>query len=134
MAEPPILEPGIAGRVSLPAETRFVPEGIVSRTLLRAPGLRLVLFGFAAGQELSEHTAPFQALVQALSGQAEFRVNGETHRLGPGDLLSMPPHAPHSLRALTEFSMLLTLVPVAAPVAMAAPVSRPAGLPPLPGQ
>jgi quercetin dioxygenase-like cupin family protein len=125
MAEQPLLDPGVARCLSLPVETRFVPEGIVSRTLLRAPGLRVVLFGFAAGQELSEHTSPYQALVQGLSGEADFRVNGDAYRLKAGDLLSMPPHAPHSLTAVTEFSMLLTLAPVVVPVQT--PVMVPGG-------
>ena len=111
MAELPLLEAGRAGRISLNAETQYAANGIVSRTVLRTPGVRVVLFGFEVGQELSEHTAPYQALVQVLEGECEFRVSGEPYTLKAGDLLSMPPHAPHSLRAITRFAMLLTLVP-----------------------
>ncbi len=96
--------------ISLTGETQYVANGIVSRTVMRSPGVRVVLFGFAAGQELSEHTAPHQALVQALSGECEFRVGATEYRMRAGDLLVMPPGAPHGLRAVTEFSMLLTLV------------------------
>ncbi len=111
MAEQPLLEAGEARRISLGAETRYAPNGIVSRTLLRTSSTRLVLFEFAAGQELSEHSSPYHALVQALSGECDFVVSGTVHRLKPGDLLTMPANAPHSLNAITEFSMLLTLLP-----------------------
>lgn len=111
MAALPLIDPSQAKQISLPAETQYAPNGIVSRTLLRTGSSRVVLFGFAAGQELTEHTSPYQALVQALSGECEFRISGTPYDLKPGDLLSMPPNAPHSLKAKTEFSMLLTLLP-----------------------
>ena len=109
------MDPGQAGRISLPEETQYANHGIVSRTVLRTAGVRVVLFGFAEGQELSEHTSPYQALVQCLEGECEFRVSGQAYLLKAGDLLSMPPRAPHSLRAVTRFSMLLTLVPPGVP-------------------
>lgn len=117
MAEQPLLEAGQARRISLGAETRYAPNGIVSRTLLRTACTRLVLFGFAAGQELSEHSSPYHVLVQALSGECDFVLSGTPHRLKAGDLLNMPSNAPHSLKALTEFSMLLTLLPAVGLVA-----------------
>ena len=110
MSEQPLIPIDQATVVSLLAETRFAANGIVSRTLWRSPNARVVLFGFAAGQELSEHTSPHHALVQVLSGECEFRVQDQAHALKPGDLLSMPPHAPHAVKATREFSMLLTLV------------------------
>lgn len=113
MAEQPLIPANEARCVSLAAETRFEPNGIVSRTLLRTPGVRAVLFGFAEGQELTEHSAPYHALVQALEGECEFTVNGQAHLLKPGDWLSMPAQAPHALKAITRFSMLLILIPPA---------------------
>lgn len=113
MAEQPLIEPGQARKIALAAETRYAPNGIVSRTVLRTATSRVVLFGFAAGQELTEHTSPYHALVQGLSGECDFDVSGKTYRLQAGDLLSMPPNAPHALRAVTDFSMLLTLLPSA---------------------
>ena len=103
MAETPLIDPTQVRRISLPEETQFAPNGIVSRTVLRTPGARVVLFGFSEGQELSEHSAPHQALVQILEGQCEFRVSGETHRLNAGDLRPRKPqslHAPHCQRGL----------------------------------
>jgi quercetin dioxygenase-like cupin family protein len=108
--EQPLFDPAVARIISLAPETQFAPNGIVSRTLWRAPGSRVVLFGFAAGQELSEHTSTQHALIQVLSGECDFALKGKWHRLKPGDLLSMPPHTPHAVRAVTQFSMLLTLL------------------------
>lgn len=104
-----MIDPAQAQVVSLAEETRFAPNGIVSRTLWRTPTLRVVLFGFDQGQELTEHTSTRHALVQILSGQCEFRLAGKPHLLKAGDLLSMPPHLPHAVTATTPFSMLLTL-------------------------
>jgi quercetin dioxygenase-like cupin family protein len=95
--------------LSLAEETQFTPHGTVSRTLLRTAHTRLVLFGFAEGQELTEHTSSFHALVQILAGSCEFFVAGQPHRLKAGDLVYMPPHVPHAVKATERFSMLLTL-------------------------
>jgi quercetin dioxygenase-like cupin family protein len=95
--------------LSLDKETQFAANGIVSRTLLRTATGRVVLFGFAEGQELTEHTSTQHALVQILSGECEFFLAGKPHQLKAGDFLHMPPSLPHSLRAKTQFSMLLTM-------------------------
>jgi len=95
--------------ISLAQETQFAPNGIVSRTLLRTPTVRVVLFGFAEGQELTEHTSTQHALVQVLSGECEFSLTGKPHNLKAGDFLYMPPGLPHAAKATTQFSMLLTL-------------------------
>jgi len=95
--------------LSLAGETRFAPNGIVSRTLLRAARTRVVLFGFAEGQELSEHTSTQHALIQILSGECEFSLAGEPRVLKAGDLLYVPPNLAHAVKATREFSMLLTL-------------------------
>ena len=87
-----------------------VAQGIVSRAVLTTPGLRLTLFHFAAGQELSEHTSKARALVQILSGVCHFTVGGGLHVLKAGDLLHLPPGAPHAVAAPEAFAMLLTQV------------------------
>ncbi len=109
MNERPLFEPAEDQVLSLAAETQFAPNGIVSRTLLSTPYLRLVLFGFSEGQELTEHTSTQNALVQILSGECDFSVAGKLRQLKAGDLLFMPANAPHALRATKQFSMLLTL-------------------------
>lgn len=111
----PLIDSADAKILSLPNETQFAANGIVSRTLLRTPTTRVVLFGFAQGQELSEHTSTAQALIQVLSGSCEFNLDGKPHLLKAGDLLHMPPNLPHAVRATEKFSMLLTLLKPAEP-------------------
>jgi quercetin dioxygenase-like cupin family protein len=105
--------------ISLEQEAQFVLNGIVSRTLFRANGTRQVLFGFAEGQELTEHTSPHHALIQIISGQCEFSLKSEPRTLKSGDVLYMPPGLPHAVRATSQFSMLLTLVSTQTPPAAA---------------
>ena len=84
--------------------------GIVSRTVLQTPELRVVLFAFAEGQELTGHSSRRRALVQILTGECEFQFNGAWTRLAAGALLHLPPEHPHAVRAQAgPFSMLLTL-------------------------
>ena len=110
MSEQPLLDTKSEKVISLAQETQFAPNGIVSRTVLRTPTARVVLFGFAEGQELTEHTSTQHALVQVLSGECEFSLGGKPHQLKAGDFLQMPPNLPHAVRATKQFSMLLTLL------------------------
>jgi quercetin dioxygenase-like cupin family protein len=109
MSEKPLIDAAREKLLSLGTETQFAANGIVSRTLLRTASGRVVLFGFAEGQELTEHTSTQHALVQILSGECEFSLAGQPHPLKTGDLLYMPPNAAHAVRATKQFSMLLTL-------------------------
>ena len=109
MNERPLLNPAEAGVISLAKETQFATNGIVSRTLLRTPTSRVVLFGFDEGQELTEHTSTQEALVQILTGECEFVLDGTAHPLKTGDLVFMPANLPHAVKATSRFSMLLTL-------------------------
>jgi len=109
MSERPLIEAEREKILSLPAEAQYAPNGIVSRTLLRTANLRTVLFGFAEGQELTEHTSTQHALVQILSGECEFCLTGQAHQMKAGDFLYMPPNLPHSVKATQQFSMLLIL-------------------------
>lgn len=111
MKEQPLIEAGTQEILSLAGETKFADNGIVSRTVFRSPNCRVVLFGFAEGQELSEHTSTQHALVQILSGECKFTLDGQPHLLKAGDLLYMPPNLPHAASATKPFSMLLTLTP-----------------------
>ncbi len=108
-SEKPLIDGSRESIVSLADETKYAPNGIVSRTLLRTPHTRTVLFGFAEGQELTEHTSTQHAVVQVLSGECEFSLAGRPHQLKAGDFLYMPPNLPHALKATKQFSMLLTL-------------------------
>ena len=108
MASPALLPSDRAGVVPLLAAPQSVAHGIVSQALLTAPGLRVTLFRFTAGQEMSEHTSSARALVQILAGSGDFDYHGETRRLKQGDLLHLPPKLPHAVRAVEDMTMLLT--------------------------
>ena len=93
------------------ADLAAYQEGsVVSRQIAKADGGNVTLFAFDAGQELSEHTAPFDALVHILDGEAEVRLDGVPYALSTGDAIIMPADVPHALKAPTKFKMLLTLV------------------------
>lgn len=86
------------------------PGSVVSRTLLGKPAGTITLFAFDKDQGLSEHTAPFDALVLCLDGELEIMIAGNRHRLAPGEALLMPSSKPHALRALSATKMLLTMI------------------------
>ena len=115
MSEQPLMNPSEMRILSLPEETQFAAHGIVSRTLMKTSTARVVLFGFAVGQELTEHTSPQHAMVQVLSGECEWTLGGQVRTLKAGELLYMPPNLPHAVRATQQFSMLLTLFKNAEP-------------------
>src|SRR5579859_1567601 len=99
MNERPLIESEHETIVSLADETQYAPNGIVSRTLLRTGTTRVVLFGFAEGQELTEHTSTQQAVIQILSGECEFSLAGQPRLVKAGDLLYMPPNLRHAVKA-----------------------------------
>jgi len=83
---------------------------IVSKTLVEKEAGTVTFFAFDQGQSLSEHTAPFDALVQVIDGRAEIRIAGEPYPVKEGELLIMPANKSHALKALTPFKMLLTMI------------------------
>ena len=83
---------------------------IVSRVIVSKDTGTVTLFAFDAGQGLSEHTAPFDALVHLLEGEAEIVISGKPLRVGAGEMVLMPAHQPHALKALSKFKMLLTMI------------------------
>ena len=85
-------------------------DGTLSRTLFQDDRLKVVLFGFAAGQELSEHTAAKPAILHFLDGEASVTLGGDAHCVGPGAWVHMPPGLPHSIHARSPTTMLLLLV------------------------
>ncbi|MBU4352876.1 MAG: cupin domain-containing protein [Nanoarchaeota archaeon] len=83
---------------------------IVSRVILKAETGNVTLFAFAEGQELSEHTAPFDALVQVLDGEVEIKISGQPFHLKTGEAIIMPANQPHAVKATSIFKMLLTMI------------------------
>jgi len=83
---------------------------VVSRILLKQEHGSVTLFAFDAGQDLSEHTVPHDALVQVLDGEAEIAIAGQPRRVRAGEVLLMPANLPHRVRAAHRFKMLLTML------------------------
>lgn len=86
------------------------PDSILSRTIFEAPHLKSILFGFAAGQELSEHTASQPAVLHFLRGEAEIVLGEAEHEAHPGTWIHLPARLPHSVHAKTPVLMLLLLM------------------------
>jgi quercetin dioxygenase-like cupin family protein len=83
---------------------------VVSRELIKKPTASVTVFAFDAGQVLSEHTAPFDALVQVVEGEAEIMISGQPHELHSGEIILMPAGQPHALKALERFKLILTMI------------------------
>jgi quercetin dioxygenase-like cupin family protein len=83
---------------------------IVSHQLTKAEAGNVTMFAFDAGQELSEHTAPFDALVHVLDGEAEIKISGKPFNLKAGEAIIMPANEPHAVKAIQKFKMLLTMI------------------------
>jgi quercetin dioxygenase-like cupin family protein len=83
---------------------------VVSRQITKSDGGNVTLFAFDAGQELSEHTAPFDALVHVVEGEAEIIISGKSFHLKNGEAIIMPADEPHAVKASVQFKMLLTMI------------------------
>ncbi len=107
MTEKTNQEPQVAQLADLIA---YQAGSVVSREIISRSTGTVTLFAFDAGQGLSEHTAPFDAMVSLLDGEVEITISGEKHLLQKGDMIVMPAHQPHALRAVTKFKMLLVMI------------------------
>ena len=90
----------------------YADDSIVSKTLLDKPIGTITLFAFDKGQRLSEHTAPFDAVVQAVDGHGVVTIEGTDHTVDAGQIVIMPANIPHAVRAEQKFKMLLTMIRV----------------------
>jgi quercetin dioxygenase-like cupin family protein len=88
----------------------YQPGAIVSRELVKKKTGTVTVFAFDKDQGLSEHTAPFDALVQVLDGVAEITIGGTPHRLGKNELILMPANVSHALKAVERFKMILVMI------------------------
>jgi quercetin dioxygenase-like cupin family protein len=96
--------------LSLAELVSYQDGAVVSRQITKAEAGNVTLFAFDKEQELSEHTAPFDALVHILDGEAEIKIAGQPFSLQAGEAIIMPANEPHALKALTRFKMLLTMI------------------------
>ncbi len=102
---------GLVGRVlEVAGLVAYQPGAIVSRTVIDKGVGTVTLFAFDQGQGLSEHTAPYDALVQVLDGQSEVTVSGQPSLVKAGEMIIMPANKPHALRAVERFKMMLVMV------------------------
>jgi len=103
---------GLPGaQVARTAEFVSYQDGaVVSREIVKRPTGTVTLFAFDEGQGLSEHTAPFDALVQMLEGEAEILLSGQIHRVQGGEMRLLPAGQPHALKAIKPFKMMLTMI------------------------
>jgi len=100
----------IARSITLAELTKYQSGAIVSREVLRKPTGTVTAFAFDAGQALSEHTAPFDALICMLDGEAEMRIAGKKCQVGAGQMIILPANKPHAVKAVTRFKMLLVMI------------------------
>lgn len=100
----------LSGVMNAASLVGFQSGAVVSRTLIKKPTGTVTAFAFDAGEGLSEHTAPFDALVLNLEGEADFSISGAAHRMTAGDLLKLPAGEPHAVKAVTPFKMLLIMI------------------------
>jgi len=95
---------------SLVDMVNYQKGAVVSKTIIEKNTGTVTLFAFDMGQGLSEHTAPFDALVQVLDGEVEIRISGKPFYLKQGEIIIIPAHEPHALKAISDFKMLLTMI------------------------
>jgi len=95
---------------SLAGLVEYQPGSVVSQTLVKARAGTVTLFAFDEGEGLSEHTAPFDALVNVVDGTARIRVGGTDHTLNAGDVILLPANVPHAVHATNRFKMLLIMI------------------------
>ncbi len=88
----------------------YQTEGIVSRKIIQKPAGSVTFFAFDKGQELSEHTAPFDALVYVVDGEVQISISRKPSIVRQGQMLMMPANHPHALKAVKKFKMLLTMI------------------------
>jgi quercetin dioxygenase-like cupin family protein len=105
-----VLETCLAKPAVLAKLIDYADDSVVSKTIIDKPVGTLTLFAFDAGQGLSEHTAPYDAVVQLLDGRALLTIGGKRIAVSAGELIIMPANVPHSLAAEEKFKMLLTMI------------------------
>ena len=99
-----------ARAIALAGLVDYQDGAIVSREVVSQPTGTVTAFAFDEGEQLSEHTAPFDAMVIDLDGEADITIGGKANRIKPGEMIIMPAAVPHALKAVTRFKMLLVMI------------------------
>ena len=99
-----------ARAIGLASLVQYQDGAIVSREIVSQPTGTVTAFAFDAGEQLSEHTTAFDAMVIDLDGRAEITIGGKANPIGPGEMIIMPAGVPHALKAASRFKMLLVMI------------------------
>jgi quercetin dioxygenase-like cupin family protein len=110
MDEKPTQKPNVSSVLTLKDLAQYQDRSVVSREIIQKLTGTMTVFAFDKGEGLSEHTAPFDAAVYILEGEAEIRIDGKPYSVKEGEMIIMPAHKPHALRAVTRYKMLLVLI------------------------
>ncbi|MFC2129218.1 cupin domain-containing protein [Bacteroidota bacterium] len=100
----------LAKKADMASLVEYAKDAVVSKTLIKKETGTVTLFAFDKGQGLSEHTAPFDAMVHIMDGEAIIIIDGNEHRLSMGEFIIMPANIPHAVDARSQFKMLLTMI------------------------
>ena len=102
---------GLNGKVLIPGDlVQYQNGSVVSRMITYTPQGTVTLFAFAAGAGLSEHSAPYDAILQVLEGTAEVTLEADLHQVKTGELIILPADIPHAVHAQDSFKMMLTMI------------------------
>ncbi len=110
MAENFILMEDMTQALKLRDIVAYMDHSVVSREIIRKPTGTMTVFAFDKGEGLSEHTAPFDAAVYILEGEAEISIDGKPNSVKEGEMIIMPANKPHALKAITRYKMLLVMI------------------------
>ena len=105
-----VLEACLGKPARLDALVQYATDSVVSKTILDKPAGTLTLFAFDKGQKLSEHTAPYDAVVQVVDGRARITIDGQDKDVQAGEMIIMPADVPHAVTAAEQFKMLLIMI------------------------
>ncbi|MCU0917686.1 MAG: cupin domain-containing protein [Planctomycetes bacterium] len=105
-----VLEACVAQSQSLDGLINYAADSIVSKTIIDKPVGTITLFAFDEGQKLSEHTAPYDAVVQGIDGRGTLTIGGQRVTVSTGEMVIMPASVPHAVAAEERFKMLLTMI------------------------
>jgi quercetin dioxygenase-like cupin family protein len=105
-----LLQSCLAKTQKLPSLVEYSTDSIVSKTIIDKPSGTITLFAFDAGQRLSEHTAPYDAVVQVVDGTGQITIDGKAIDVSKGQIIIMPANVPHAVTANEKFKMLLIMI------------------------
>ena len=106
----PIIPENAGQAAELAGMVEYQEGSVVSKTIVDKKTGTVTLFAFGEGEGLSEHTAPFDALVYLVDGKADITISGKTNRVKAGEIILMPANNPHALKAVSRFKMLLVMI------------------------